>query len=32
MKNEVINEKWIGSFIHSCDRLTELVDEKWVDR
>ena len=31
MKNGVINEKWIGRVIHRCDRLVELVDEKWSD-
>ena len=28
MKNGVINEKLIGSVIHCCDHLVELVDEK----
>ena len=32
MKNGVINEKWIGSVIHHCDHLVQLVDEKWSDR
>ena len=31
MKNGVINEKWIGSVIHHCDRLVELVTEKLSD-
>ena len=28
----VIDEKWIGSVIHCCDHLVELVDEKWSDQ
>ena len=32
MKNEVINDKLKGSVIHCCDRLVELVDEKWSDQ
>ena len=32
MKNGVIDEKWIGSVIHRCNRLIELVDEKFSDQ
>ena len=32
MKNGVINEKRIGSVIHCCDHLVELVNEKWSDK
>ena len=32
MKNGVFNEKLIGSVIHCCDCLIELVDEKFSDR
>ena len=32
MNNGVINEKWIGSVIHSCDHLVKLVNEKWSDQ
>ena len=31
-ENGVIYEKWIGSVIHRCDHLVELVDEKWSDQ
>ena len=32
MTNGVTNEKLVGSVIHCCDRLVELVDENWSDQ